>query len=84
MGFPVSKTAYFYVCNGDRNGDSFNSQIRFTETLVPYKWDGAWIDEAIFEMIDVLNSNSLPPSNPACENCAYSYQRAIMECDRGD
>ena len=84
MGFPVSKTAYFYVCNGDRNGDSFNSQIKFTETLVPYKWNGEWIDEAIFEMIGVLNSNSLPPSNPACEKCAYSYQRAIMQFDRGD
>ena len=84
MGFPVSKTAYFYVCNGDRNGDAFNAQIRFTETLVPYTWDGEWIDGAILEMLDVLNSSELPQSNPACENCAYSYQRAIMESARQD
>ncbi len=84
MGFPVSKTAYFYVCNGDRNADEFNGQIMFAETLIPYTWDGNWIERAVFEMLDVLNSEMLPPSNPACENCAYSHQRAIMEGDTMD
>jgi len=81
MAFSVSKTAYFYVCNGNRDADNFNGQIMFAETLVPYKWDMDWIEIEVFKMIDVLNSEDLPPSNPACENCAYSYQRAIMEGD---
>ena len=79
MGFPVSPTAYFYVCNGDRNALEFNGQISFTETLVPYDWDTNWIDRRLVDMTSVLNSNELPDSNPACENCAYSRQRATME-----
>ena len=79
MGFPVSPTAYFYVCNGDRNALEFNGQISFTETLVPYDWDTNWIDRRLVDMTSVLNSNELPDSNPACENCAYARQRATME-----
>ena len=79
MGFYVSHTGYFYVCNGDRNAPEFNGRIAFEETLVPYKWNVDWIDGKLSEMLQVLNSTELPEVNPSCENCAYACQRANIE-----
>jgi hypothetical protein len=79
MGFGVSPIGYFYVCNADRSAPTFNGQIHFQETLVPYTCNTNWIDPKIRAMIDVLNSFSLPQHNPSCENCAYSHQRSVIE-----
>jgi hypothetical protein len=79
MEFQVSPTAYFYVCNADRNADSFDSKMDFEETLVPYQWDSSWIEEKVTEMIALLNSEELPEINSSCENCAYAHQRTIKE-----
>ncbi len=79
MGFQVFPTAYFYVCNADRNADSFDSKLDFEETLVPYQWDSSWIEEKVTEMIAILNSTDLPEGNPSCENCAYAHQRTTKE-----
>ena len=78
MGFPVWHTGYFYVCNADRSAPAFNCQMTFTETLVPYEWNGDWIDERLWEMIGVLNSTEVPESNPSCENCAYARARSAL------
>jgi hypothetical protein len=77
MGFPVWPTGYFYVCNADRNAPSFNGQLLFQETLVPYKWNIDWIDEQLSEMVRVLDSPDIPEANPSCENCAYA--RAVAQ-----
>jgi hypothetical protein len=84
MGFKVSPKSYFYVCNADRGAPSFNSKMDFEETLVPYEWDSSWIEEKVFEMIKLLNSEELPESNPSCENCAYAHQRIITENKTSD
>lgn len=75
----VSKVSYFYVCNAVRSADAFNGRMAFTETLVPYAWDISWVVQSLNQMIEVLNSAELPDKNPACENCAYSFQRAKLE-----
>tara|TARA_B100000029_G_scaffold371842_1_gene365765 strand:- start:1339 stop:2160 length:822 start_codon:yes stop_codon:yes gene_type:complete len=79
MGFSVSDTAYFYVCNADVHADAFGGKLAFTETMVPYNWSIDWIPAEIDKMIKVLNSATLPDKNPSCENCAYSEQRALVE-----
>ena len=79
MGFEVSPTSYFYVCNADRNAESFDSKMDFYETLVPYEWDASWIEGKVIEMITLLNSEELPERNNSCENCAYAHQRSIKE-----
>ncbi len=79
MGFEVSLISYFYVCNADRSVPAFNSNMIFEETLVPYKWDSSWIEDKVSEMINLLNSEELPESNPSCENCAYALQRRDIE-----
>ena len=79
MGFDVSPAGYFYVCNADREALGFNGRLIFQETLVPYEWSIDWIGPAVWETIDVLNSYDLPKRTQSCENCAYAYQRALME-----
>jgi len=79
MGFSISPTSYFYVCNADRNADGFYGKMEFTETLIPYSWDTTWLEPKLWAMVDILNSHDLPESNESCENCAYGAQRAIME-----
>ena len=79
MGFDVSPTAYFYVCNANRSAPDFGGKMLFEETLVPYGWNTDWIEPKVTEMIEVLASSEMPPSTPACENCAYARQRATLE-----
>jgi len=79
MGFEVFPTSYFYVCNADRSADSFDSKMKFYETLVPYELDTGWIEEKVIEMISLLNSEELPEINDSCENCAYAHQRSNKE-----
>jgi hypothetical protein len=79
MGFNVSPTGYFYVCNADRNAYGFFGKMIFEETLVSYEWDSIWIEKKLFEMLEVLNSDVIPDHNRSCENCAYSHQRALLE-----
>ena len=59
-GFDVFPTAYFYVCNANRNAEAFSGELIFSETLVPYNWNTSWIDEKLEEMITTLNSEDLP------------------------
>ena len=65
--------------NAVRSAGAFNGRIAFTETLIPYDWDTTWIEQSLNQMFAVLNSTELHGSNPACENCAYSFQRARVE-----
>ena len=79
MGFSVAPISYFYVCNANRNAPEFAGHMDFTETLVPYELDYTWVESKLLEMSNVLNSQELPKENPACENCAYSRQRTLIE-----
>ena len=45
MGFKVSDTTYFMVCNGVKTRDSFDSVMNFDITLVDYKVDTSWVQE---------------------------------------
>jgi len=79
MGFEVSDTFYFLVCNTNRKADGFFGKLDFEEVLVPYRWNAQWIPEKVSEVINCLNSDDIPKSNIACKNCAYARQRGIVE-----
>ena len=81
MGFAVSPIGYFYVCNADRSAPSFGGTMVFSETLVPYEWNIEWIDGALREMVNTLNSDEVPEARASCENCAYARQRVLAEVD---
>ena len=50
MGFKVSDTTYFMVCNGVKTRNSFDSVMNFDITLVDYKVDISWVQRKINEM----------------------------------
>jgi hypothetical protein len=79
MGFKISPTSYFYVCNADRKANGFFGKLDFSETLVPYETDISWLPTKIEAMISLLNSHELPDSNESCENCAQARERAKIE-----
>ena len=79
IGFAVSNIGFFYVCNANRNANSFEGKMLFEENLVPYQLDRSWIEDAVKDMTNVLNCEQLPEINPHCENCAYSRERARIE-----
>jgi hypothetical protein len=71
MNFNVSDLSYFYVCNGEKTNDNFNSKIEFKITLIPYRVNTSWIESKILEMKEVLNSDIPPDIEKTCEKCAY-------------
>ena len=79
MGFEVEGTAYFLVCSADRMADGFYGEMKFQEVLIPYQWNSDWIHGKVIDIIDLLNYNNTPNSNPSCKNCAYARQGAVLE-----
>ena len=71
MGFEVSNTTNFMVCNGIKTKDSFNAKMDFDITLVDYDADTSWVQNQITEMKKTLDSKNIPEETPHCENCAY-------------
>lgn len=71
MGFKVSDTSYFMVCNGVKTGDSFGSVMNFDITLVDYKVDTSWVQNKIIDMKTTLDSKKIPAETAHCESCAY-------------
>ena len=81
MDFEVEDTAYFLVCNANREADGFNGAMKFQEVIIPYQWNSDWIHGRIIAMIDLMNGNCTPDSNLSCKNCAYARQRAMREAE---
>lgn len=78
-GFKTSSISYFLVVNADRTANEFNEQMKFSETLIPYKNDISWIPTKVREMIAIMNSNKVPNSHESCENCAYAKARTAYD-----
>ena len=78
-GFQTSSISYFLVVNADRTAEGFNEQLKFSETLIPYKNDYSWIPDKVREMIVAMNSKDIPESHISCENCAYARERSALE-----
>ena len=73
MGFEVSSTSYFYVCNGEKSFDKFEGKLNFTITLVPYETDVSWVQTKIKDMKKTLELDSVPEINKSCEKCMYMF-----------
>ncbi len=84
MGFEVAETAYFLVCNADRTAEGFFGQMKFSETLIPYRWNADWIPARVTAMIALMNQHEIPDPHPSCKNCAYARQRNLVEGNHAD
>jgi hypothetical protein len=76
MGYKTSATSYFLVVNADKTVNGFHGNMKFSETLIPYKNDISWIATKVRDMINVMNQKTIPDGHESCENCAYARERA--------
>jgi PD-(D/E)XK nuclease superfamily len=70
-GFVVSDTAYFVYCNGQMDADSFDKQLKFDITLLPYEGSDSWVEAVIMEAYECLRSDDIPPLKETCDYCQY-------------
>jgi len=70
-GFPVSSLAYFVYCNGDADRKAFDGKLEFRVTMIPYKGDDSWVNQALINAHDCLVSSAPPAMSPDCDFCRY-------------
>ncbi len=70
-GFAVSDTAYFVYCNGKADKESFDKQLHFDVSVLPYEGDDSWVEGAIMEAYQCLKSPTIPPKTETCDYCLY-------------
>jgi len=78
-GYKVSDTGYFVYCNGKTDLEAFDGKLEFDITLIPYKGDDSWVENAILNIKKCLDSNRIPDSGEDCDYCDYFYARRNHE-----
>jgi len=82
MGFKIGATSYFLVVNADTSVSGFHGNMKFSETIIPYKHDISWITSKVRDMITLMNQEEVPIGHESCENCAYARQRASHDLNK--
>ena len=70
-GYHVSSTGYFVYCNGNADAEAFDQKLEFRVNLIPYKGNDDWVEGAVVECYQCLNSDEVPEASPDCEYCSY-------------
>lgn len=70
-GLPVSDTGYFVYCNGKTDKKAFDAKLEFDISLIPYKGDASWVEDAIIKAHDCLCADEIPEASPDCDYCKY-------------
>jgi hypothetical protein len=72
--FEVSKVAYFVYCNGRKDVDRFDGELKFKISLLPYEGDDSWIEGTVKDVYNCLRSKEIPESGAGCDHCRYVAQ----------
>jgi CRISPR/Cas system-associated exonuclease Cas4 (RecB family) len=70
-GFKVSDTGYFVYANGKRDKKAFDGKLEFDVTIIDYKGSDSWVENALSEAKECLDSEKLPSPDRRCEYCNY-------------
>jgi hypothetical protein len=77
-GFKVSNSAYLLYYNGRRNAEMFNNSLSFDYRLIEIKCNDNWVENKVFEAIDLLRSDILPNGSKSCNTCQYIKDRSLV------
>jgi len=69
--YKISNTGYFVYCNGRKDKEAFDGNLEFKVTILPYVGDDSWVEKAIIDAHECLNSNDIPKADPDCDHCSY-------------
>jgi len=78
-GFKVSQIGYFVYANGTIDRKAFDGKLEFKVSILPYKADFGWLEDALKELKNCLDSDKLPKSNPDCDYCRYRASASKLE-----
>lgn len=70
-GLDVSDTGYFVYCNGQKDREAFDGRLDFDVTLIAYTGSDKWVERAIVQAHNCLNSDHVPDASEDCDYCAY-------------
>jgi len=70
-GYKVSPTGYFVYANGRADKKAFDGKLEFAVTLIPYKGNDSWVEDALQKAHKCLNSSHVPPASKDCDFCSY-------------
>lgn len=70
-GYRVSNIGYFVYCNGQTDREAFDGKLEFDVTLIAYEGNDAWVEEAVVNAHQCLQSEKYPESGEGCDFCAY-------------
>lgn len=78
-GYQVAATGFFVYANGRKDRRAFDGKLEFSVTLLPYTGSTAWVDGAIVNAHQCLQSVTVPPAAGSCVYCQYRQHAAQAE-----
>ena len=79
VGHPVSDTGYFVYCNGRADKEAFDAKLEFDIKLIPYTGSDTWVEDALVDIKQCLESEKISKAGGACDYCAYRKATANFE-----
>ncbi|MFC1700655.1 PD-(D/E)XK nuclease family protein [Patescibacteria group bacterium] len=76
-GFKVSNVGYFVYANGITDKKAFDAKLEFDISIIPYKGDDSWVEQAVIDAHKCLMSDKLPQADDDCDYCRY--RKAVMD-----
>lgn len=81
-GLMVSNRGYFVYTNGRLDLDGFYNKVEFRTKIIPYDGDDSWVEPAIVDMKNCMESD-MPPIGKAamggeCDYCSYARSRTQL------
>lgn len=70
-GFKVSDMGYWVYANASKDREAFDAKLEFEVTLVPYKGSTDWVEGALMQLKQCLDSNEIPSPALDCDYCRY-------------
>lgn len=70
-GFDVSEKAYIVYANGLMNENRFDNMLKFDTTVLEHIGVSDWVEETIFAIKELLDSDKIPEKSPDCDHCAF-------------
>lgn len=73
-GFKVSDTGYFVYANGNTDKEAFDAKLEFDVQIISYKGNDDWVEKALKDARNCLESDKIPKADKDCDYCSYSAQ----------
>ena len=81
-GFKVADDSVFLYSNGIKTLDRFNDVMEFETHVLEYRGSTEWVEDKIFEIKKVLDTQSIPQTTDDCDTC--SYVESVNELDKNE